>query len=400
MENTTSVYCVTPEGSVELKGYLSLPDATGQWVMRHVSNSQVSRYDGLPWWLQHMRPQGYLGRAFAKRNASQMGLPEHLSLWSDIHVLKALREYGDDTPGNFLIGGKARDTFLNQSHVPIVEEKKPETWRNLALAAIQGEISGSSAAGEQPKFTIFAETASGPQHLIVKFSDPSENKVTERWRDLLLAEHLSLETLRHGGCLAAESAVLDYHGQRFLEMSRFDRKGSSGRYGLTNLSILDAEFVGMGQGGWCEISARLLAEKVVTQDAFDQTALFWAFGSLIGNNDMHGGNLSFFVDRQPFLLAPIYDMLPMAFAPRPSGGMADVLPKIRISPKISMAVWQKAEQLACNYMERLRAAQFSQHFQPCIGALEQHIEDASRQIKAGFDGAAQKTNHSSTPGMG
>jgi hypothetical protein len=50
-----------------------------------------------------------------------------------------------------------------------------------------------------------------------------------------------------------------------------------------------------------------------------QTALLWHFGQLIANNDMHDSNLSFqpgVQDGQPSLhLAPVYDMLPMLFAP-------------------------------------------------------------------------------------
>jgi hypothetical protein len=31
--------------------------------------------DGLPWWLFDMRPQGYLGRAYASRFSTELGLP-------------------------------------------------------------------------------------------------------------------------------------------------------------------------------------------------------------------------------------------------------------------------------------------------------------------------------------
>ena len=45
----------------------------------------------------------------------------------------------------------------------------------------------------------------------------------------------------------------------------------------------------------------------------------WLFGQLIGNTDMHDGNLSFIpvpaADGVVFTVAPIYDMLPMTYAP-------------------------------------------------------------------------------------
>lgn len=39
--------------------------------------------EALPWWLQDMRPQGFLGRAFARRYATALVLPENLGLWSE-----------------------------------------------------------------------------------------------------------------------------------------------------------------------------------------------------------------------------------------------------------------------------------------------------------------------------
>lgn len=44
----------------------------------------------------------------------------------------------------------------------------------------------------------------------------------------------------------------------------------------------------------------------------------WWFGRLIANSDMHAGNLSFYVERT-LRPAPVYDMLPMAYAPLPGG---------------------------------------------------------------------------------
>jgi serine/threonine protein kinase HipA of HipAB toxin-antitoxin module len=47
--------------------------------------------------------------------------------------------------------------------------------------------------------------------------------------------------------------------------------------------------------------------------------LYW-FGRLIGNSDMHPGNLGFhLVDARPLELAPAHDMLPMFLAPSRTG---------------------------------------------------------------------------------
>jgi hypothetical protein len=54
--------------------------------------------------------------------------------------------------------------------------------------------------------------------------------------------------------------------------------------------------------------------------AADADRLIWldTFGDLIGNTDRHFGNLTFLADEareMQLTLAPLYDMLPMAFAP-------------------------------------------------------------------------------------
>jgi hypothetical protein len=63
--------------------------------------------------------------------------------------------------------------------------------------------------------------------------------------------------------------------------------------------------------------------------AGDQARALLEFGRLIGNSDMHSGNLSLFVELEGlakgrFVLAPVYDMLPMRWRPDPlMGGAAD-----------------------------------------------------------------------------
>mgnify|MGYP003449369439 CR=1 FL=1 len=55
------------------------------------------------------------------------------------------------------------------------------------------------------------------------------------------------------------------------------------------------------------------------------------FGHLIGNTDMHFGNLGLWVEREQvvagrFRLAPLYDMLPMRWRPDAATGALDLLP--------------------------------------------------------------------------
>lgn len=142
---------------------------------------------------------------------------------------------------------------------PITVAQKAEEYARLALEAAREEPPGSSAGGEQPKFTTFAMTPNGPRHVIVKFSELEQGPVSERWRDLLLAEHIALNTLTEAGISAAPAQIVDHAGQRFLEVERFDLIGTLGRRALHSLATLDAEFVGAGTGDWPIIARRLAA---------------------------------------------------------------------------------------------------------------------------------------------
>ncbi len=54
-------------------------------------------------------------------------------------------------------------------------------YEQLASDALAGEIVGSSAGGEQPKFTCYAQTPSGNKHVLVKFTVPQQTAVSQRW---------------------------------------------------------------------------------------------------------------------------------------------------------------------------------------------------------------------------
>lgn len=376
------VYRVDAEGKVQKLGLL-IPVRPEGFVMRQ-EEGITQHSESIPWWVFDMRLQGYLGRAYAARHGAMLGLPERLTDWTDTHALLALLAHGQDVIGNLLLGDWTRDRFLTAPPpISIPAPKKPEAYVQLAKNAAQGDLPGSSAGGEQPKFTAFVETPEGPRHVIVKFSEQEKGPVSERWRDLLLAEHHALNTLREAGFSAAKTHLIDHEGQRFLETERFDRIGSQGRQGILSLAALDAEFVGAGANGWPLLTQRLAAEKHIPPEAADQAAFLWAFGALIGNTDMHHGNLSFISKQErPDRLAPAYDMTPMAFAPRTGGGLPDTLSEAVIHASVSNETWRHAEKWARAFLGRIQSeSRFSPRFIPCIVALDHHIQTARAKIE-------------------
>jgi hypothetical protein len=376
------IYRVNTEGLIRPLGTL-IPVCPDGFIMKQ-EDGVTLHSDGLPWWLSDMRPQGYLGRAYVARHGAELGLPDRLKDWTDAHVLRALLVHGHDIVGNILLGENTRDRFLaTPMPEPISFSRKAEEYARLALEAARGEAPGSSAGGEQPKFTAYATTQDGDCHVIVKFSELEAGPVSERWRDLLLAENIALEILRDGGIPAAKSQIIDHGGQRFLEVERFDRIGHLGRRALHSLSTLDAEFVGLGTGGWPAIARTLADNRHIHSEAVDGANLLWAFGTLIGNSDMHNGNLSFISEHgRPYKIAPAYDMTPMAFAPRSGGGLPDTLSEATILSSVPNATWRHAEALARRFLAQVLATNgFSYRFEPCIAALQHHIETASAKIE-------------------
>lgn len=362
------IFRVSEEGQIRELGTL-IPVRPDGFVMAQTDGVMLHS-DGLPWWLFDMRPQGYLGRAWASTHATALGLPANPEHWGDTEVIRALLAHGHDAIGNLLIGELARDRFVETPDpVPINRETD---YPILARAASSGETPGSSAGGEQPKFCAYTDRG----HVLVKFSAPDDNPVSERWRDLLLAEHLALSVL------GIETAILDFNGQRFLEVPRFDRIGQLGRVGVFSLRALDAEFVGDVSAPWPSLVKNLANNGYVHTNAVAVSARLWAFGTLIGNTDMHAGNLSFISSHgRPYQIAPAYDVLPMGFAPRSSGAIIDTLPPASLTASVEGETWREALHLAETFFAAaLDCHGFSSRFSPCIEALRRHIDEAALRI--------------------
>ena len=367
------VYRVSVDGTLRQFGLLT-PVRPDGFVMRQ-ENGVTVHCDGLPWWLLDMRPQGFLGQIYAEHHAVALGLPSRLSEWSDTHVLRALVAHGEDVVGNLLLGDIARDRFINAP--PSVSVDRTQ-YPALAEAAERGDLPGSSAGGEQPKFLAFTD-----RHVLVKFtSAAADNPVARRWRDLLVAEHSAARVLHVAGVPASNARLLDFAGRRFLEVERFDRVGNLGRRAAHSLSSLDAEFVGEANQPWPLLAARLAAQGTITAEAAAGATLLYAFGTLIGNSDMHNGNLSFVSEHgRPYQLAPAYDMLPMAFAPRSGGALPGRLPAARLHPGVPPQAWRQALALADAFIGAMNDdRRLSDDWEPCNDALKWHSEDARVKI--------------------
>lgn len=75
----------------------------------------------------------------------------------------------------------------------------------------------------------------------------------------------------------------------------------------------------------------------------------WWFGRLIGNTDMHTGNLSFVPQGKLLALAPAYDMLPMMYAPLAGGEVPVRAFEPALPRHAERAVWLQACEAACAF---------------------------------------------------
>ena len=317
------------------------------WVNEADGLTQI--HDGLPWFLDDMRPQGFMGQTFVQ-NHPELSLPVDLRHWNDDHALKAMVLAGDDLPGNLIVGEQALARYLSGVRQIAVVQDPEVDYPKLAMLAMQGAQPGSSAGGEQPKFSALING----QAMLVKFSPSGDAPGDQRSRDLLVCEHLALRTLAAAGLPAAESQIVIAGGRVFLQSKRFDRT-EKGRIGMVSLLVYDAQYVGE-MDNWSATAQRMSARQLMTSQDAQQLQLLEAYGLLIANTDRHYGNISFLLEDDDWRLSPTYDMLPMFYAPVKGELVDRDFASRKLQPTShTLAVWPQAKQLAQQFWQSVAA---------------------------------------------
>lgn len=336
-------------------------------------------FDGIPYPLDDMRPQGFLGRHFARQNAQLLQVAEDPRHWSDDDVLYSLSVLGADQPGNYIVGETAYRRFLAQTQQDahfLTDVQMPASYLASAQSAMNLGVAGSSAGGEFPKFTARRSINGVPTHVIVKFSGADASPGTQRWADLLVCEHLALGVVTQ--CLqieAASSQIYQLTGRTFLEVQRFDRHGAFGRSPVCSWAALNAAIFGLSGKTWVAGAAALRAHGLIAATTEKNIQKIWHFGQLIANTDMHDGNLAF---RPGLALVPVYDMLPMLYAPL--SGVE--LPLRTFTPALPLPAeldaWQEAAQAATQFWRRCAEdARISAPFRQICAENSEKVEQGS-----------------------
>ena len=370
---STSVplYGVQESGQIEPVGHLCplIEGERTQWLLESTNAPAAlfegefkdGLYPGWPWFLEDLRPAGFLGRAFGKRMAKLIQIKEKPEEWTDSELLTALTGFGANLQGNLILGDGPALENCQALKIAIAKgdyrKSTPEVFPEYAERALEeDEEYGSSAGGEQPKFTTMVSRTpeEAPHAVIVKFSPRDTSLTGRRWADLLYAEHIANEVLREVGFKTAQTRTFYLDKRVFLESERFDRVGPTGRRGLVSLRALDAAHLGLGQGNWAKAARQLHAGKWITVEDCECMIRLHCFGELIANTDMHWGNLSFFLpDQSPYPLAPVYDMLPMRFRPSSTGEVIERTFEPKLPKPEDQAAWLEMHPHALTFWQRI-----------------------------------------------
>lgn len=310
-------------GSVRQFGLLTF--LAGDLIHVESDFVQAPASRALPWYLAPLRAQGFLGRLHARRleAAGLGGDPEQWSLESALFAALHLH----DAPGAITIGDSVRH------EVPQPLETAQGLPRAEALDPLAQDVAstlpaGSAAGGEQPKFLA---TLDGGRHVIVKFTPPRGTPFGERWHDLLHAECLAARVLEKHGVEVSKSRVVESGTRTYLVSDRFDRVGTAGRRHVIYIGHAHDAFVPDRYSHWAATASALARQRRLSALDAERAAALLAFGRLIGNTDMHSGNLGLMtsledLSRGRFTLAPLYAMLLMRWRPDAAlGGAPDYL---------------------------------------------------------------------------
>ncbi len=315
-------------GRIERCGELNF--LAGERIHVELAGLSLTTQGTLPWFLSPLRAQGFLGRIRAQA-LSPLGFDRDPDRWTIAQQLHAMARHLSDPAGAITVGEPIAATptiVSNRSAQRLREFDRLAQDVSLTLPA------GSSAAGEQPKFLahVAGELRNdASMHLLIKFAPPAGTPFGDRWHDLLHAEVLALRVLADHGIATARARVERTPTRTLLVSERFDRIGARGRRHVVALDAIHEAFVTGPRQHWaatCDVLAR--QRRISEGDAATVRNLI-AFGRLIGNSDMHFGNLSFLVARAELAsgrlnLAPVYDMLPMHWRPDPTTGTLDLSP--------------------------------------------------------------------------
>jgi hypothetical protein len=187
------IFRVSVEGQVIPIGHID-PLQGGYYALTPLQGTSFRLFQGMPYFLQDLRPQGFLGRMEPRKNRD-LDLPPDILRWTDEQVLKYISRRSEHAPGDLICGNESYARYLADA-AKARDSTIPDTER--AAATLNGR---ASPQGEPLGHQLAESSLSSPrrsnamlrrrhiEHVIVKLS-PSTRQA-DSWCDLLIREHFA-----------------------------------------------------------------------------------------------------------------------------------------------------------------------------------------------------------------
>lgn len=129
--------------------------------------------EGLPWFLNALRPSGFLGHARAHPSADA---GDELPSAEDADIAWLVR-HGFDGPGDLILGAEALEAWRSaRQRLQVVDAgERARRYPLMAAAVLAGEGAGAQLGGETPKFTAITDHGGHLVPVLVKFSPPMDS---------------------------------------------------------------------------------------------------------------------------------------------------------------------------------------------------------------------------------
>lgn len=337
---------------------MSWTSAPPDWASRFSDPEAVWKV--LPFFLGDFLCQGPLPAAAGRSHR----LPDDPSRWDEDDALQFVASWGEDLPGDLVVGDDCLRRALALQVTPDAESslaphqamlRYPE-W--AARTAAGWSPGGASAPGQAVFMATLEESSLERRPVVVKFSPPMSQLHGRRWADLLAMEFHALSVLAEAGLPTAPCRLIDAGGRRFLEIARWDRTPQGGRRGYVSLGALQGALSGESRTDWTGRVVDLHGAGLVDAATIHESRRLQAFAEFVGAVGPLSGDLHFqFTDTLPLALAPLAGLAPLFWAPGPQGELMERNFAPQPPVPASAEAWREMLPLAREFWVRVIADQ-------------------------------------------
>ncbi len=124
------------------------------------------------------------------------------------------------------------------------------------------------------------------------------------------------------------------------------------------------------------------AARHVDPQAHEGATLLYALGTLIGNIDMHHGNLSFIIPHErACAIEPAHHLLPIGFQPGLGSALNDSLMPANMRSLVRPAMWPRTYPMETPLLNAFaQTSDFSGRFAPCMANVQTPLAKTDAKV--------------------